>query len=752
MVNIRTQIAEMLSDEDATVEWLSAQLRYLDDPAQGRVLDALRWILTTPLDLAVPTGDWVGVSEPLDHGLEVLQILAELQLDADTLIAGLCYRPLREQRISLDRIEANLGSSVTQILDGVVRMAAVSELRRPRETAVLGQTVSASDNVRRMLVAMIDDVRIALVKRAERTVVMRLLKTASRPKQLQIAQEIQDVYAPLALRLGVGQLKWELEDLAFRYLQPDAYHRIAKMLDGRRLDRDHYIGRVQRLLEDELTAAGLQFQLTGRSKHISSIYRKMQRKGVGFSQIYDIRAVRILVSSVAKCYQVLGVIHGLWRSIPNEFDDYIANPKENGYRSLHTAVVGPEGRVLEIQIRTHSMHEDAELGVCAHWRYKDGESDRDRGEGSYQDKLEWLRQVLEWHEGVGGEQAQLRFEAYDERIYVFTPQGDVVSLAQGATALDFAYHVHTEIGHRCRRAKVDGVLTPLTTPLQTGQRVEIITAEDPQPRREWLYSSAGYLKTARARARVHEWFSVQTREDHIAAGRQLMERECARLALTVLDYSAIAQAFRRASVEDLFYALGSAELSVSEIFRVVQYLGRGSDQFRAVLPPSLLVFPIRTDCRFDAAGHLLVNYARCCMPMAPEAITGFVTRSRGVSVHRSSCHRIAIAEDSAPDQLIELMWAEVATAPRQTDIALEADDRQGLLVDITSVLSGEGVNIIAVQTQTDTQTLLASMRLRIEVSSLDVLASVLSRLAEIDGMRSAQRLRLEASDGDADNG
>jgi GTP pyrophosphokinase len=599
-------------------------------------------------------------------------------------------------------------------------------------------------------VAMIDDVRIALVKLAERTVVMRLLKTASRPKQLQIAQEIHDVYAPLALRLGVGQLKWELEDLAFRYLQPDAYHRIAKMLDGRRLDRDHYIGRVQRLLEDELKAAGLQFQLTGRSKHISSIYRKMQRKGVGFSQIYDIRAVRILVSSVAKCYQVLGVIHGLWRSIPNEFDDYIANPKDNGYRSLHTAVIGPEGRILEIQIRTHAMHDDAELGVCAHWRYKDGERDTDRGESSYQDKLEWLRQVLDWHEGVGGEQAQLHFEAYDERIYVFTPQGDVVSLAQGATALDFAYHVHTEIGHRCRRAKVDGVLTPLTTPLQTGQRVEIITREASQPRREWLSSAAGYLTTARARARVHEWFSAQTREDNIAAGRQLMERECARLALTALDYSAIAKTLGRASVDDLYFALGSAEMSTSEIFRVVQYLGRGSDQFRAILPPSVLALP-RGGIRFDSSGQLLVNYARCCMPVAPEAITGFVTRSRGVSVHRASCHRIAIAEESAPDQLIELMWTEVSTEPRQTDIALEADDRQGLLVDITSVLSSEGVNIISVQTQTNTETRCASMRLRIEIGSLDVLAGVLSRLAEIDGMRSVRRIRIEAPEGGADH-
>ncbi|OLQ27772.1 GTP diphosphokinase, partial [Pseudomonas aeruginosa] len=474
---------------------------------------------------------WAEGTSSFQTGLEIAEILADLKLDQESLVAAVIYRGVREGKITLEAVNKHFGPVVAKLIEGVLRMAAISASLNPRHSMVLG-TQAQVENLRKMLVAMVDDVRVALIKLAERTCAIRAVKNADEEKRHRVAREVFDIYAPLAHRLGIGHIKWELEDLSFRYLEPDQYKQIAKLLHERRLDREQYIANVMSQLKEALAATGVQADLSGRAKHIYSIWRKMQRKGLDFSQIYDVRAVRVLVPEMRDCYTALGIVHTLWRHIPKEFDDYIANPKENGYRSLHTAVIGPEGKVLEVQIRTHSMHEEAELGVCAHWRYKG--TDVKASSNHYEEKISWLRQVLEWHEelgDIGGLAEQLRVDIEPDRVYVFTPDGHAIDLPKGATPLDFAYRVHTEVGHNCRGAKINGRIVPLNYSLQTGEQVEIITGKHSGPSRDWLNSNLGYVTTSRARAKIVHWFKLQARDQNVAAGKALIERELSRLAL-----------------------------------------------------------------------------------------------------------------------------------------------------------------------------------------------------------------------------
>lgn len=741
MVEVRKLPKAAELDPESLHGWLCELTDHLDEER----IDTLAAVIEIVRDLdrinPVTTSDWTGEADPLMVGLEILHILAELHLDIDALAAGVIYRPVREQRVELDLVRKLMGDRVADLVDGVLRMAAVSELRTASDAPVLGQATAPNVNIRRMLVAMVDDVRIALIKLAERTVVMRTLKNAPPEQRQRIAQEVFDVYAPLAHRLGIGHIKWELEDLSFRYLRPDAYHRIAKLLDGRRKDRDVFIDRVKRDLERALADAGLTFELSGRAKHIYSIWRKMQRKGIGFSQVYDIRALRILVPSVQDCYHTLGVVHGMWRNIPNEFDDYIANPKENGYRSLHTAVIGPEGKILEVQIRTQAMHEEAELGVCAHWVYKGSDAKTGKPD-TYEAKLSWLRQVLEWHESVGddaGVAEQFSFESAQDRVYVFTPKGDVVSLADGATPLDFAYHVHTEVGHRCRGAKVNGAIVPLTYRLKTGERVQILTGNDSHPRRDWLQSGSGYLRTSRARTSVQQWFKSQTREDNIAAGRNLVERECSRLALTSLDYRAIASQLGHNAVEDMFAAVGAGDLTSSQIMRVAQRLTADKDE-----QPVTISAPSAGShadaIRVDGVGNLLTHFAKCCLPVPGDAIEGFITKSRGVTIHRADCPRLLALQETSPERLIAVSWGEADDERYEVQIELDAYDRQGLLADVTSLLAKERVNVTAINTISHRDDHTAKMRIRAEVPSLASLGTTLSKLTRLDNVITANRV------------
>ncbi len=688
---------------------------------------------------------WHGEGDCISTGLDMVDILCDLHMGAESLQAAMLYRALTEGRVTLEHIEREFGAGVAKLLVGVQRMSAISNLNIDRDMPVLGQADAQKDNIRKMLIALVDDVRVALIKLAERTCAIRDVKNDDEHRET-VAREVFDVYAPLAHRLGIGHLKWELEDLSFRYLYQDAYHRIAKLLDGKRLERDKFIERVKRQVTLSLAREGIEAQLQGRSKHIYSIWRKMQRKGIGFSQVYDIRAVRILVPELKDCYGALGIVHGLWRNIPNEFDDYIANPKENGYRSLHTAVIGPEGKILEIQIRTYEMDEEAELGVCAHWRYKG--SEREGGlSSSYEEKIAWLRQVLDWHEETGDVHnlaEQFSADVAQDRVYVFTPEGDVVNLASGATPLDFAYHVHTEVGHRCRGAKVNGSIVPLTYQLNTGEQVQILTAGESKPKRDWLQPGLGYLCTSRARAKVLHWFRAQAREDNIDAGRRLLDKEFKRLAMTSIDYKRLANRIQLGGVEDMYAAAGAGEISAAQVMSAAQQL------FADIEPDEAIALRLRKQVRqksgqagavqVQGVGNLLSHMAGCCKPVLGDAIMGFITQGRGVSVHRRDCGRLLRLQTDHPERTIEVSWGEDHGEGYEVDIGIEAYDRSGLLRDITELLASARVNVLTVNTETDRREHLATMRLRVEVRDLGSLGHVLSRIGRLNNVISARRL------------
>ncbi|MBC53963.1 MAG: GTP diphosphokinase [Gammaproteobacteria bacterium] len=608
-------------------------------------------------------------------GLEMAEILAQLHLDSEAIIVALLYRPVRESRLPLEQVQEAFGPNIATLLEGVLRMAAINETDTSK-TRVLGQSQDQMENVRKMLLAMVDDVRVALIKLAERTCAIRSVKTASQEKRLRVAREVFDIYAPLAHRLGIGQLKWELEDLSFRYLQADNYKRIAGLIDERRVDRERFITEVTEELRRQFSRAGIDAEINGRAKSIYSIWRKMQRKQLDFSQIFDIRAVRVLVPDVRDCYAALGIVHNLWRVIPNEFDDYIANPKENGYQSLHTAVIGPDNKVFEIQIRTFAMDDDAELGVCAHWRYKEGIVDPDYRDG-FDEKIEWLRQVLAWHDEmgmVGGLAEQLRSDASaDDRVYVFTPEGHVVDLMAGATPLDFAYYVHTQVGNHCSGARVNDRIVALNYQLKTGDRVEILSSELNEPSRDWLKPHLGYANTPRARAKLVQWFKTQDREQNIAYGRQWLETELARLAIRHLPIDEVSRRLGCRNAEGLFVSIGTGAIEVHEVIDTAQQLSLLSGRQ-----------DLFTD---ELAGNRLAD-------------------SSPVTVH----------------------------------VQVIARDRAGLLRDVTTILANEALYVLAVNTRSDKRDATAAIQLEIEISTFHSLARALDRLNDLDSVIEARRL------------
>jgi GTP pyrophosphokinase len=472
----------------------------------------------------------------------------------------------------------------------------------------------------------------------------------------------------------------------------------------------------------------------------------MQQKGIGFSQVYDVRAVRILVSDIADCYTTLGLVHGLWRNIPNEFDDYIATPKENGYRSLHTAVIGPEGKVLEVQIRTEKMHEEAELGVCAHWRYKASDGDDDAS-GSYEEKITWLRQVLDWHEETGDASLiaeQFHFNAVEDRVYVFTPGGDIVNLAPGATPLDFAYHVHTEIGHRCRGAKVNGSLVPLTYALNTGERVEILTSKEARPRRDWLQPEQGYLHTSRARVKVQSWFKEQTREDNMDAGRHLLEKQLRSLTLTSVDYQRIARKLGCSCVEDMYMSVGAGDVTAAQVLRTANSVlkleptpvVKLTDNSEAYLTKMLKVQSLGSQ-ELEA---LPVHIAGCCQPAPGCEALGYVTQSSGVTVHRKDCVRLQKLLSRGAQRIVNAQWIDSPTLYSEVDIMIEANDRHGLLRDVTELFASEEINVLEVNTQTDKATNIATLQLRAELPELTYPAKLMERIAVLDNVLSVKRI------------
>ncbi|MFL0809646.1 MAG: GTP diphosphokinase [Agarilytica sp.] len=676
-------------------------------------------------------------------GMEMADILADLQLDCDTLIAAILYRGVREGKLDNAKVRTDFSDEVADQIDGVARMASISSISNHDGGEVFGlQGEEQAENVRKMLVAMVDDVRIALIKLAERTCAIRAAKNAVADRRKKIAKEVSDIYAPLAHRLGIGHIKWELEDLAFRYLQPYDYKYIAKLLDERRLDRQEYIEDVIGIIEAHLARDSINAEVSGRAKHIYSIWRKMRRKNIGFSEVYDIRAVRILVESERDCYAVLGIIHSLWRNIPHEFDDYIANPKENGYRSLHTAVKGPSNRVLEVQIRTHAMNEEAEFGVCAHWRYKDADSDDDHSD-SYEKKIEWLRQVLEWHDEVGGSpwDDHLPKGIGQDRIYVFTPDGHVVDLPEKATPVDFAFRIHSDVGIHCRGAKVNGRIVPLNHSLKTADQAEILTGKRANPSRDWLNTSLGYVTTSKARSRLHQWFKHQDRDQNIEDGRALLDQEFKRLALSDLDYEDLASKLNLKTLEDLYAAVGNADLTVEKVMGAAQRMLQSDDEPEKV---SSLVGKAEyedgsAEVYIDGVGNLLSHLAQCCKPIPGDSICGYITIGRGVSIHRKDCANVLQLQSEEPERIIAVDWAEKPKNLYAVRIVIEAFDRHGLLRDITTLLDREKINVSAMQTQSFKDKNTAEMQLHIEIPGLGTLSRLFARLNQLPNVSSVRR-------------
>ena len=660
------------------------------------------------------------------RGVEAAELLGKLGMDVETLsVAALL--PLVEGGV-LDgaSVKRYAGAEIARMIEGACRIAILKGLRK---TAT--EPVQAS-RLRQLLLTIAEDPRVVLVSLAHQLVILRAAMDAPEITRRGLGQETLEVFAPLVNRLGVWQLKQELEDLSFRYVEGELYQRIADWLEERHKDREQYIRRVIAQLSDELHRAGLSAEISGRPKHIYSIWSKMRQKGLDLHRVFDVLGFRVLVNSVSDCYAAIGVLHGLWEPILDAFDDYIAKPKPNGYQSLHSAVIGPEGATFEVQIRTYAMHRHAELGVAAHWQYKEG----------LQSRIAWSRGFLK-NEEVSELDADLieRFKqvAFHERIYVLTPRGHVIDLPVGATPVDFAYAVHTDVGHRCRGAKVDGAMAPLTQTLASGQQVDILTARDGHPSRDWLNSDLGYLKTAAARAKVRRWFKQQDRELHVAQGRAVLERERRRLGLSEINLSELAKTFEMRNTEELLAALGCGDISSA---RIGPALG-------AHVPLKPSGAPMRSlqkrshgrqNLLVDGNRSILNKMAGCCRPVPGEPIGGYITaQGQGVSIHRRDCPNLKELATLRPHKLVEVAWDEAAGQSYPVDIVVSARDRRGLLRDVSDAVTSENVNITGVNTLSDQLSGTAQMRFTVEVNGAEQLERVLNRIARLRGVHYARR-------------
>jgi GTP pyrophosphokinase len=690
------------------------------------------------LALEAHAGQYRASGEPyFEHVLAVARIVADLGLDHETIAAAILHDVAEDTGVTGEEIRQQFGDTIARLVDGVTKMKLIRAYKSLPESDK--QERVQAENLRKMLLAMAEDVRVVLIKLADRTHNMRTLQALPEDKRIRIARETLDIYAPLANRLGIWQLKWELEDLSLRYLDPQLYQRIARLLDERRVDRDRQVEEFIAILRRELERAGIQATITGRAKHIYSIWRKMERKNLDYHQIHDLRGVRILVDSVSDCYKALGVVHGLWQYIAGEFDDYIATPKENGYQSIHTAVIGPAGRTFEVQIRTLEMHERNELGVAAHWRYKEG----GQGDAALERKIAWLRQVLEWREEIAdaGEFVdRFRTEVFEDRIYVFTPAGNVIDMPRGATPIDFAYHVHTEIGHHCRGAKVNGRMVPLTYELQTGQQVEILTVKEGGPSRDWLNPHLGYIRTSRARQKVQHWFRQQDRDKTIVSGRTALERELKRLGLQNVNYEKLATNLGFPTPDDLFIAISHGEIKAARYLRAAQVLIEPADQTM----PAASKRPRKRSgdggFSIEGVGNLLIHIASCCHPVPGDEIRGYITLGRGVTVHRADCPNILRYVTESPERVIVVEWGDSHQQTFPVEVEIQAFDRKGLLSDVTATLANERINLIAINTRSNARDHTADMRLTLEIPDIDVLSRVLTKIGQLPNVLRVNRV------------
>jgi len=682
--------------------------------------------------------------QPLwEHCLATAQILAQLQTDAATRIATLLLALPAHQGKGLDPAAQAFGPDVSKLVLGTRALLRIGEVAREAAAQSGVDAATQKENLRKMLLAMAADLRIVLIRLASRLQSLRWHAHTKTPCEPGFAQETLDLYAPLANRLGIWQVKWEMEDLAFRFQEPDQYKAIARRLEEKRVERESFIEQTLTELRELAAQAGIEASISGRPKHIYSIWNKMQRKAVDFSELYDLRAVRVIVPDERACYTVLGLVHEHWSPIGEEFDDYIARPKPNGYRSLHTVVADRQGRAFEVQIRTQSMHEFAEFGMAAHWRYKESGHSNQPGasDGGYDRQLAWMRQLLGWRQEAGEQAPPSDSTMTDgDRIYVLSPQARVIELPRDATPVDFAYHLHTDLGHRCRGARVDGHMVPLQTKLHTGQTVEIVTTKSGGPSRDWLNPQLGYLASARAKAKVRAWFNAIELQQRITQGHALVDKELQRLGKTAVNHEQLAQQLGFAHADDLYVAVAKEDFSLRHIDAIFKPAApdSGDQQIAQRTTPAPKDNGVgASGVLVQGVGSLLTQLARCCRPAPPDAIGGFVTRGRGVSVHRLDCPSFAQLMRRDPERVIDVSWGDTADAVYPVDIVIHAHDRDGLLRDLSEVFARLRLNVIGVNTQSKAS--LAHMVFTVQVSGADVLQRTLVALAEVAGVLSAQR-------------
>jgi GTP pyrophosphokinase len=668
--------------------------------------------------------------------LQVAEIVRTLDADDDVVIAAMIQPLLDGKVIEREGAEKRFGEAPLRLARGLSQLG---QFGLPADwTPDRGLESGQAEALRKMLLAVIGDVRLVVVRLAEQLQKMRSAKRLSAPLQRKLAVETREVYAPLANRLGVWQVKWELEDLAFRYLEPQHYKHIATALKVRRSQRERYIDELKTVLQNELRAASIEALIEGRPKHIFSIWRKMQAKQLAFDQLMDIRAARVLVNTVAECYAALGIVHTLWQFIPGEFDDYIATPKDNFYRSIHTAVIGPEGEPVEIQIRTHEMHANSERGVAAHWRYKEG----GRSDQAYERKINQLRSLLAPTEAVeeGREFLdRIRIDLFQDRIYVVSPKGEIVDVPVGGTPLDFAYQVHTDLGHRTRGAKVNGRMVSLNYQLKNSDTVEIITAKTSQPSRDWLSSQSGFLASPRHRNKVREWFRKQNEAQNKVEGRAMLDRELQRLGVNIPPIPELLRELGLGSAEALHEALGLGEVSAAQVAGAVQRLLHAREA-RPEAPARARSDSAREpEIEVQGVGDLLSTYARCCKPVPPEPIAGYITVGRGVSIHSQSCANLARLSVKAPARVLAIDWGKTGASEFPVDIEVQAFDRRGLVRDVSAALADEKISIQGMSTVTDKRDNLAHMHISIAITGLAQLSKVLTRIAQLSNIISARR-------------
>lgn len=686
--------------------------------------------------------------------MEMVEIVSSLNLDKNSLVAAFLTPLLAQKYITNDFVSDNFSHEVVLLCVGVEQMAAIKELSKGQHT--IPNSGGNVDNIRRMLLAMVEDVRAVVIKLAERLCDLRSQKNNDEESRVLAAKESATIYAPLANRLGIGQLKWELEDISFRYLHPQVYKKIAKLLDETRLEREQYMSDFVGNLNQQLQALKIKGSVYGRPKHIYSIWKKMQQKALDFEQLFDVRAVRIVVDEIQDCYSALGIVHTQWRHIGKEFSDYVATPKANGYQSIHTVVLGPGGKSIEIQIRTKQMHDDAELGVAAHWRYKEGSSAGKANDkaGSFDEKVSWLRKILQWQDDVSESGAlldELRSQVFEDRIYVFTPGGDVIDLPMGSTPLDFAYYIHSNVGHCCIGAKVFGKIVPFTHRLQTSDQVEILTSKLPNPSRDWLNPSLNYIHSSRARAKVQHFFKLQDRGKHLLQGKELFDTELAKLSDLVVnqaDLKKVAERFNVKTIEDLYAAIGSGNARLQQVLNYLIQLD-GKLKPAVEVDPKSLIRQSSVDKKLSSdsngitvsgVGNLLTHMAKCCSPVPGDDILGFITQGRGISVHRIDCEQLANALHQQPERQVEVQWGLGDKQSYQASTQIIASDRQGLFRDISTIIANEKVSIIGIESHTDSIKQTMSMMVKMEVTSSDLLIRVLDKLRQLDDVIEVRRI------------